>query len=196
MEQGNKLKGALTKAPREKAMQRLSPGVYRGEKGGLVTAGGRAIQRPQQQPQQPQRPPQQGSIGSMIGSATPRPGATNENLQGMSPEDMAMYYAQQAANRQEAINAAPEPMRFSQVLPQGPMQNQMFNFPQMPQPSANNGGQYRLSPGVYGTRDQAMQQYNQQMQDMGMSRPIYQVPQGQAFDFVKPEQIIPYLRRG
>lgn len=50
---GEKLKGALTKAPREKAMERLSPGVYRGSKGGLVGQGGQAIQR-QPQPQAPQ----------------------------------------------------------------------------------------------------------------------------------------------
>jgi hypothetical protein len=52
--------------------------------------------------------------------------------------------------------------------PQGPQQpiQQMpsqYQGPQMPQPSANNGGRYRLSPGVYGTREQAMQQYNDQM---------------------------------
>jgi hypothetical protein len=41
-------------------------------------------------------------------------------------------------------------------------------MPQMPQPSANMGGQYRLSPGVYGSREQAMQQYNQQMQQRGV----------------------------
>jgi len=38
----------------------------------------------------------------------------------------------------------------------------------MPQASANMGGQYRLSPGVYGTREQAMNQYNQQMQPFMM----------------------------
>lgn len=39
---------------------------------------------------------------------------------------------------------------------------------QMPQPSANHGGQYRLSPGVYGTQQQAMQQWNQQMGQLAM----------------------------
>jgi hypothetical protein len=45
-------------------------------------------------------------------------------------------------------------------------------LPQMPQASANQGGQYRLSPGVYGTREQAMQQYNRQMLDAGV-QPAY-----------------------
>lgn len=31
--------------------------------------------------------------------------------------------------------------------------------PTMPQASANQGGKYRLSPGVYGTRDEAMRRY-------------------------------------
>lgn len=40
---------------------------------------------------------------------------------------------------------------------------QMSQMPQMPQPSANNGGRYRLSPGVYGTKEQAMRQYQDAM---------------------------------
>lgn len=40
--------------------------------------------------------------------------------------------------------------------------NGLGNFAQMPQPSANNGGKYRLSPGVYGSRDQAMRQWAMQ----------------------------------
>jgi len=46
-------------------------------------------------------------------------------------------------------------------MPQG-IQNGLGNFAQMPQPSANNGGKYRLSPGVYGTKEQAMQQWAMQ----------------------------------
>jgi hypothetical protein len=48
------------------------------------------------------------------------------------------------------------------ITGQQPEQPGMVNlFSQMPQPSANMGGQYRLSPGVYGTREQAMQQMYQ-----------------------------------
>jgi len=42
-------------------------------------------------------------------------------------------------------------------------------MPQMPQPSANMGGQYRLSPGMYGSREQAMQQYNDQLRQMELT---------------------------
>jgi hypothetical protein len=56
----------------------------------------------------------------------------------------------------------------------GQIQNglgQPMTMPQMPQASANNGGRYRLSPGVYGTQQQAMNQYNQQMQQFNASLP-------------------------
>lgn len=65
-------------------------------------------------------------------------------------------------------------------LNQGPMQNLIASYPgmpQMPQASANMGGQYRLSPGVYGTREQAMNQYNQQLQDMMAQYRMPNVPQ-------------------
>lgn len=47
----------------------------------------------------------------------------------------------------------------------GPVTDMMYRnpqMPQMPQASANMGGQYRLSPGVYGSREQAMQQWAMQ----------------------------------
>jgi len=53
-------------------------------------------------------------------------------------------------------------------------QPQQMPPPQMPQPSANMGGQYRLSPGVYGTREQAMRQYQQQMQPAQFNPSMYQ----------------------
>lgn len=39
------------------------------------------------------------------------------------------------------------------------MENGYLQRPNIPQPSANHGGKYRLSPGVYGTREQAMQKF-------------------------------------
>lgn len=119
---------------REKASERLSPGVYRGDRGGLVTQGGRQIQR---------QPQPQGNPWASAGG----PQASDYQYLAGQAEQAAMQGAQ---------------------MPQAPM-DKMYRFPQMPQmpqPSANMGGQYRLSPGVYGTRDQAMQQYNQQMQQM------------------------------
>lgn len=69
-------------------------------------------------------------------------------------------------------------------------------MPDMPQPSANMGGQYRLSPGVYGTREQAMNQYNQQMQQMyqpavsGAVNAPFQMP-----DFSRFGPVIQYNKR-
>ena len=120
---GEKLKGALAKAPKEKAMERLSPGVYRGSKGGLVSQKGQAIQR-QPQPQAPQA-----VADAASGMRQPAPLPTQA-----SPEQVGQMIAGQP----------------------------MYQF-QMPQPSANMGGQYRLSPGVYGTREKAMQQMYQRI---------------------------------
>lgn len=72
------------------------------------------------------------------------------------------------------------PWQYDPSLNQGPMQNLVYsdpNVPQMPQASANMGGQYRLSPGVYGTREQAMRQYNQQLHDMMAQYRMPSVPQ-------------------
>ena len=124
---GEKLKGALAKAPREKAMERLSPGVYRGSKGGLVGQGGQAIRR------QPQQQMPQNVVGAASGMRQPGPLPTQA-----SPEQVGQMIAGQPISQ----------------------------F-QMPQPSANMGGQYRLSPGVYGTREQAMQQMMQPINGLG-----------------------------
>lgn len=59
-QKGTGMAGALAKDPKNKPMQRLSPGVYRSAGGGLVTQGGRSLPRPQQQmrpaPPQMQQP--------------------------------------------------------------------------------------------------------------------------------------------
>jgi hypothetical protein len=146
--------------PREKPMERLSPGVYRGAEGGLVGAGGKAIQR-QPQPQPQPQPP-------AGGSAPWQPGATS--LVG-GPSPMVTYpdrrpFNLNDVNRLEQIifptnttgEALPPDKMYRYPTPE------LSNMPQMPQPSANQGGRYRLSPGVYGTREQAMNQYNQAME--------------------------------
>ena len=68
-------------------------------------------------------------------------------LSNMSGDQIQQYLNQRGQTQQ------PPQMQPPQMQPQ-----------QMPQPSANMGGRYRLSPGVYGTREQAMRQYEQQMQ--------------------------------
>jgi hypothetical protein len=68
------------------------------------------------------------------------------------------------------------------------------NMPQMPQASANMGGRYRLSPGVYGTQQQAMNQYNQQMQQMSQPIPGLQNGLGQQGN-MPPSNWVPYTQR-
>jgi len=141
---GEKLKGALAKAPREKAMERLSPGVYRGNKGGLVGQRGQAIRR------QPQQQMPQAVAGAASGMRQLGPLPTQA-----SPEQVGQMIAGQPLEDQMQRYSPEE----SQRVLQSPFFQQIQA--QMPQPSANMGGQYRLSPGVYGTREQAMQQMYQ-----------------------------------
>lgn len=147
---GEKLKGALAKAPREKAMERLSPGVYRGSKGGLVGQGGQAIRR------QPQQQMPQDVAGAASGMRQPGPLPTQA-----SPEQIGQMIAGQPLQNQ-MYSYSPEE---SQQLLQSPLLQQIRA--QIPQPSANMGGQYRLSPGVYGSREQAMQQMMQPINGLG-----------------------------
>jgi hypothetical protein len=187
-ERGKKLSGALRNDPKNKPTERLSPGVYRSAGGGLVTKGGRQIQRPTQAPPaQSQRPMDTSFFGANQ--------ATQEQLR-----DFANRYNNGAGSRigEIAGNVAVDPGsiapdNFREIpnlgasAPQfdpnnpnsyqpypGQIQNglgQPMTMPQMPQASANNGGRYRLSPGMYGTQQQAMNQYNQQMQQFNASLP-------------------------
>ena len=142
--------------PREKPMERLSPGVYRGAEGGLVGAGGKAIQRqPQLQPPAGGNTPWQPGATSLVGG--PYPMVTYPDRRPFNLNDV---------NRLEQIIFPTDTT--GEALPPDKMYRyptpELSNMPQMPQPSANQGGRYRLSPGVYGTREQAMNQYNQAME--------------------------------
>lgn len=107
---GEKLKGALAKAPREKAMERLSPGVYRGSNGGLVSQGGQAIQR-QPQPQAPQA-----VAGAASGMRQPGPLPTQA-----SPEQIAQMIVgqpmQQMYQPVQGFQNAPGYMPQQQQMP-------------------------------------------------------------------------------
>jgi hypothetical protein len=187
-ERGKKLSGALRRDPKNKPTERLSPGVYRGAGGGLVTQGGKPIQRqPQAPPMQPQRP----MPTSLVGESNFTPEQLNlvnykyERDKGM---DIGAIAGGVAAD-QNNINTDVFGGRFNPgaSMPQfdpnnpnsyqpypGQIQNglgQPMTMPQMPQASANQGGRYRLSPGVYGTQQQAMNQYNQQMGQFNASLP-------------------------
>ncbi len=207
-EQGKKIAGALAKDVKEKSMKRLSPGVYRGEKGGLVSAKGRAISRSTALPGPTNNQPgianliysQPGSLDDMQRWAAavayknmPEGGYQTTPMVGVlrtppAPDMNSQMAAQQTMQGAPAgIERLPYkmiPAEYRDAMqtlqaPQQPM-NPMYGAPEampimtnrgpqpwsnMPQPSANQGGQYRLSPGVYGTREQAMNQYNQQMQE-------------------------------
>ena len=181
-------------------LKRLSPGVYRSSSGQLVGSKGQALpgqpsmrdrasnaanqaagrtgmgdgrDRAQQgvlldamnQSQQPgqiaTRPP--APLGTMPGNAATEAG----NLaQGSQP-----------IGTQPAFTPQITPEQLQQMFGNNPFfANPGMQMPNMPQPSANNGGQYRLSPGVYGTREQAMEQFNMQTQ-MGAPQTMAQANQ-------------------
>jgi len=173
MAKGSKLAGALARGPREKVGERLSPGVYRGDKGGLVNRSGAVMQRPQTP--NPQMPPPDaynrlpGNFGPMVNQPayTNMPGYRGMEGQ-MNPNTWAGIVgkgpAMDPGYNQGGMGDPNEAGRLAGMYGANPnnIQSGIYMAPNMPQPSANNAGQYRLSPGVYGTREQAMQQFNQQ----------------------------------
>lgn len=192
---GEKLKGALAKAPREKAMERLSPGVYRGSKGGLVSQGGQAIRR---QPQQQIPQDVAGAASGIAAEAMRQPGPLPTQA---SPDQISQMIAGQPVQNM-MYTMTPEEAARSREYFRGKgidLNNlppvQVGTVPmQMPQPSANMGGQYRLSPGVYGTREQAMQQMYQPVQGF-QNAPGY-MPQQQRRTAQEYRQAIPFIKRG
>jgi hypothetical protein len=184
---------AAGRAANRAPVERLSPGVYRSAGGGLVTQGGQPIRR---QPNQNmagqvagdmQQNPWQGAIDNMAGQVS-------GNYMQQNPYGDLMYRSPPGINMQDEMrriaegagNVAQQPNNQIQqgiyYAPGfGPNAQRAPQMPQMPQASANQGGQYRLSPGVYGTREQAMQQYNQQLQQMqqqGFQNAMSQVRRG------------------
>ncbi len=164
-ESGKKLSGALRKDPKNKPMQRLSPGVYRSASGGLVGQGGQQIQR------QPQL------------NVSPESAVQDSQMNPGRQVQQGMYWAPGFGPDQTNM----------------PM-DKMYRWPQdsqMPQPSANMGGQYRLSPGVYGNQQQAMNQYNQQMQQMYQSAVPNKInATGQMPDFSRFGPMVPQVLKG
>lgn len=158
--------------PRETRGERLSPGVYRGSEGNLVGRGGRRIQR-QPQPTIPSESAGNPWLQGGQGQGFPFGGRTlspeERQARGIDPRDPNQYFVDDQGNvGGTLIGWSPDGSRnippgffgnMTNSLPQGEM-------PQMPQASANMGGQYRLSPGVYGTREQAMRQYQDQIARM------------------------------
>jgi hypothetical protein len=134
-----------------------------------------------------QQNPWQGAIDNMAGQVS-------GNYMQQNPYGDLMYRSPPGINMQDEMrriaegagNVAQQPNNQIQqgiyYAPGfGPNAQRAPQMPQMPQASANQGGQYRLSPGVYGTREQAMQQYNQQLQQMqqqGFQNAMSQVRRG------------------
>lgn len=176
-------KSALSKEPSKprtgggltQNLQRLSPGVYRNAGGQLTNQGGRPL------PQQPnrQQSPMEWQLqapSSMAPMQRPTgplrdPGFfSNEGVGQLGMVNLPAQYAP-GQNVQDVLSG----IAGQGNVDPGQTQNGIYwasgfgpNAAQMPQPSANKGGKYRLSPGVYGTREQAMQQYNQQLQGMAV----------------------------
>jgi hypothetical protein len=131
----------------------------------------------------------------------PLPGPGMQVPQGFN-NDLALRRDFSSAERDASINAVAQSLNQAQNSPIGQQVGQMLpdkmmrfsQMPQMPQPSANNGGQYRLSPGVYGNQQQAMQQYNEQMQQMpGLQNGLGQG--GNLPSSIDWSQMIPYGQR-
>jgi len=205
---------AANRAANRAPVERLSPGVYRSAGGGLVTQQGRSIQRQ----------PRQGMAQQVAGGMQQNPwqGVSDNNMAGQVADmvnrqgtlinqyDDKMYRYPLGTNMQDEMrriaegagNVAQQPNNQIQqgiyYAPGfGPNAQRAPQMPQMPQASANQGGQYRLSPGVYGTREQAMQQYNQQMQQMYQSAiPGAANATGQMPDFSRFGPMMPQVRKG
>lgn len=72
--------------------------------------------------------------------------------------------AKYGLNWQQGLTQGAQPRQQQQT----PIQNQGFgSYNAPPEASANNQGKYRLSPGVYGTREQAEQQYKESFGQAG-----------------------------
>lgn len=186
---GSKLKGAFKSNP---SLQRLSPGVYRNQQGQLVNQGGRRLPARFSQPQGSNLMQQASTdVGQQLGgfAGGAQLGANMGQQMGNIAQGVGNPFGQQMGNMAHPLDMSgmqtldlryPAGTDFRPMIeaisgqpynPQGPQQpiQQMpgqWQGPQMPQPSANNGGRYRLSPGVYGTKEQAMRQYNDQMTEM------------------------------
>jgi hypothetical protein len=182
----NDVKGNMTAARRAASRmptERLSPGVYRSAGGGLVTQKGRPIERQPQAPMQPAQPAMPQNQPPMEGQFfQPFPGDMGQqvNKPYFIDNNELDPVARRIAERQRIATIGKTPPGW----PGGQTNTMEYRYPdlqgmpQMPQASANQGGQYRLSPGVYGNQQQAMNQYNQQMQQMYQPMTMPQVRKG------------------
>lgn len=115
-----------------------------------------AMQTPFANPEQRDRFMQSGAAQG-LGYGAPLP-------MGQSPQSVANMVANQARNINPGYQMNPNEPSSYNLFTNKPM---MFNDQNLAAAgfgrSANHGGQYRLSPGVYGTQEQAKKAYMQQM---------------------------------
>lgn len=193
---GQALKGALATMPRQAPLRGDARKNYQAAAQAAQAAGEAPPPQQQFRPQQPRpmaRPQQAGqtlagavgnanTIGNQIGML--QPGQSFADVVGAVAGGIGAQ-PQQGAWWQQQQQFGPPPGSLPMTKPGMPP------MPQMPQPSANHGGQYRLSPGVYGTQQQAMQQYNQQMKQRAVQN-AYNAPYMPQIDY---GPMIPYGQR-
>jgi hypothetical protein len=199
MAKGEQLKGALRREPRQQ-LTRVSPGVYRNQSGRLVSQQGRPMGRrggdgrdastagqnagnfANQQIQDlmyrypPGQAPNWDRIGQTFGAA---PGQIQDGLGrtgGANPVQWTnVSMRDQPGPTPEMVNRFRDAAnKFGAGMGQAASPTAAPSFEQQYQPSANQGGRFRLSPGVYGTRAQAMRQFEQQQQQMAQNMQQYQ----------------------
>ena len=177
MAKGEQLKGALRREPRQQ-LTRVSPGVYRNQSGRLVNQRGQGRSR-----RDDGRPAINTELSQQVNDLAMRyePGKapTAEQLSQLMQQFTGQV--QDGLGRPSGQTQMPQTTYPSWMAPgaQGQMPQAAYpssdaEFQAQFQPSANQGGRFRLSPGVYGTREQAMRQFEQQRQQMAQNMQQYQ----------------------
>jgi len=171
--------GQRPQAPRggrgREEMVRVSPGVYRRADGGLQRAQERMLDRGMRRgPQQFDR-----GVGALEDAMNKGPARWRE---GMAPVDGGRAYDNliesigRGSGEAFADRVNMTPNLEVEGAP-GFLGGQGQRFEDVYRPSRNQGGRFRLSPGVYGTREQAMQQYEREMGPANIGRVAGQITQ-------------------
>lgn len=149
---------------RGEEMVRVSPGVYRSASGALQRAARRPDRPDRMRPLGPQ--PFSGSLGDLTDAMNKGParwdGGANVDPGRYGNRAIDRFWGSVAEDAGEAFaDQVNMPRIEAERMPPGLSGNPRFE--DMYQPSQNMGGRYRLSPGVYGSRQQAMQQFEDEM---------------------------------